>query len=167
MPQDDLAASAIGPWHPPRTIAEDTYRIVRARIAETPCVACRSPRTIEPDEAPKDIDPALVREAMAAVNGVAGAHDLHIWTVTSGLVALSCHVEVTGNRAWHEVLDELTALLRTRFGIAHVTLQPETVTKGSSGAAMCSLDTEAGRVACRTALGATRSSAASRHAHRH
>lgn len=119
------------------------------------------------ESTPKGLEPAQVREAMAAVDGVAGAHDLHVWTVTSGLVALSCHVEVSGARPWDEVLDELTALLRTRFGIAHVTLQPETVATASDGGAVCSLDTESGRNACRVALAGSMPVAAGGHGHRH
>ena len=47
---------------------------------------------------PAHLNPDEVRAAIGAVEGVAGVHDLHIWTVTSGLVALSSHVEVTGAR---------------------------------------------------------------------
>ncbi len=119
------------------------------------------------ESTPKGLDPAQVRAAMAEVNGVAGVHDLHVWTVTSGLVALSCHVEVTGGRPWDEALDDLTALLRTRFGIAHVTLQPETVDAASDNGAVCSLDTESGRNACRVALAGSMPEGSSGHSHRH
>lgn len=119
------------------------------------------------ESTPKGIDSAQVREAMAAVNGVVGAHDLHIWTVTSGLVAMSAHVEVTDDRDWHEVLENLTALLRAQYGIAHVTLQPETVDEASGSDAVCSLDTEAGRNACRIALTVPASAVGNDHSHRH
>jgi cobalt-zinc-cadmium efflux system protein len=96
---------------------------------------------------PSDIDPVVVRRDMGTVPGVTGVHDLHIWTVTSGLVALSAHVECDREREWNDVLVDLAALLRERFGIAHVTLQPEI---GSLPAALaqCSLDTPEGRAAC-------------------
>lgn len=99
---------------------------------------------------PKAIDPASVRAAMAGVPGVAGVHDLHVWTVTSGLVALSSHVEVTGDRPWQPTLLALTATLRDRFGIAHVTLQPEPAGDHHAPGDFrgCSLDTPAGRCAC-------------------
>lgn len=74
---------------------------------------------------PTHIDTRDVREAMQGIPGVTGIHDLHIWTVTSGMIAMSAHVEVTGRRNWYDVLRESSALLGERFGIAHITLQPE------------------------------------------
>ena len=74
---------------------------------------------------PPGIDAEQVGKKMAGAEGVEEVHDLHIWTVTSGLVAMSGHVEVTDERDWHDILLELSALLRSDFGIAHVTLQPE------------------------------------------
>jgi cobalt-zinc-cadmium efflux system protein len=74
---------------------------------------------------PAHIDVDQVKREMASVPGVVGVHDLHIWTVTSGLIALSAHVEVTGDPSWHDLMTELAGRLRERFGIEHVTLQPE------------------------------------------
>ena len=97
---------------------------------------------------PAHIDPAEVRRAMQQVRGVEGVHDLHIWTVTSGLVALSGHVEVNEGRDWHEMLVELATLLRERFGIAHVTLQPEQHRRLPEPFRGCSLDSPEGQSAC-------------------
>lgn len=97
---------------------------------------------------PAHIDPAEVRHAMQQVRGVEGVHDLHIWTVTSGLVALSGHVEVNDRRDWHEMLIELATLLRERFGIAHVTLQPEQHRRLPEPFRGCSLDSPEGQSAC-------------------
>ena len=97
---------------------------------------------------PAHIDPAAVRQAMQQVRGVEGVHDLHIWTVTSGLVALSGHVEVNEGRDWHEMLVELATLLRKRFGIAHVTLQPEQHRRLPEPFRGCSLDSPEGQSAC-------------------
>ncbi len=96
---------------------------------------------------PAHIDPVAVRRAMTTVPGVTGVHDLHIWTVTSGLVALSAHVECERDRGWNDLLVDLAARLRDQFGIVHVTLQPE---MGNLPAALaqCSLDTPEGRLAC-------------------
>ena len=55
--------------------------------------------------------------------GVKGIHDLHIWTITSGLDALSAHVVVPVGEDRDEVLERLQQLLRDRFRIDHVTLQ--------------------------------------------
>jgi cobalt-zinc-cadmium efflux system protein len=105
------------------------------------------------DATPQGIDSNEVRGALAEVDGVCGVHDLHIWTVTSGLDSMSAHVQVNDTREWNDVVVDLTDAMRDRFGIAHVTLQPEScgggvhVTTGE-----CSLDTVDGRRACITAL---------------
>ena len=77
------------------------------------------------ETAPAHIDPQEVAGALTSTAGVTGLHDLHIWTVTSGLVALSCHCELSGDRASDDVLAELCDMLHERFGIHHVTIQPE------------------------------------------
>jgi cobalt-zinc-cadmium efflux system protein len=64
---------------------------------------------------------------MAAHEGVASVHDLHIWTLSGSRVALSAHVVVRDLSRWERTLHELQDLLRKRFGIEHVTLQPETL----------------------------------------
>jgi cobalt-zinc-cadmium efflux system protein len=62
---------------------------------------------------------------MAEVPGVASVHDLHVWSISGERVALSAHVVLGQMDQWNAVLSSLRALLRTRFGIEHVTLQPE------------------------------------------
>jgi cobalt-zinc-cadmium efflux system protein len=74
---------------------------------------------------PRGLDPDTVRSALVGVDGVHAVHDLHIWSITSGLVALSAHVDVDDTRAEREILPELGALLRQRFRIEHATLQLE------------------------------------------
>jgi Co/Zn/Cd efflux system component len=65
--------------------------------------------------------------AMVSVEGVASVHDLHIWSLSAERVALSAHVVLDRMRQWEVVLARLKALLCERFGIEHVTLQPEPV----------------------------------------
>jgi cobalt-zinc-cadmium efflux system protein len=74
---------------------------------------------------PAHIDSSEVEAALTGTPGVASLHDLHIWTVTSGLVALSCHCELSGERDSDQVLAELCDMLHERFEIHHVTIQPE------------------------------------------
>jgi cobalt-zinc-cadmium efflux system protein len=74
---------------------------------------------------PSGIDPDAVRVSLHAVRGVQAVHDLHIWSITSGQVSLSAHVEVDGCRPDREVLPELCRALREGFHITHVTLQLE------------------------------------------
>jgi cobalt-zinc-cadmium efflux system protein len=68
-----------------------------------------------------------VRDAIASVEGVAGVHDLHIWTITSGFVALSAHVvEADGDAVdRNRLLSRVRRSLAERFGIEHTTIQVE------------------------------------------
>lgn len=119
------------------------------------------------ESTPKGIDTTEVLAAMSQIDGVAGVHDLHIWTVTSGMIAMSGHVEVTNQRAWHDTLVDLTVKLRTQFGIAHVTLQPEDAGDESGVFRGCSLDTEAGRRACLVPIAPLSPGALGHQGHRH
>jgi cobalt-zinc-cadmium efflux system protein len=65
---------------------------------------------------------------MAAAEGVDSVHDLHVWTLSGSRIALSAHVVVRDLSRWDRTLPALRALLRERFGIEHVTLQPEPAT---------------------------------------
>ena len=66
---------------------------------------------------------------MAAVAGVQSVHDLHVWSLSSQRLALSAHVVLDDLVQWDRVLTELRNLLLQRYGIEHVTLQPETTTR--------------------------------------
>jgi cobalt-zinc-cadmium efflux system protein len=99
---------------------------------------------------PSDIDATQVRQRMESVSGISGVHDLHIWTVTSGFIALSGHVEVTGQRNWSSVLLDLAELLRDDFGIHHITLQPEDIATLPATFHGCSIDSPEGMAVCRT-----------------
>ena len=68
---------------------------------------------------------SAIREALAAIPGVAGVHDLHVWTITSGFVSLSAHLDVRGGRDVAEVIRDAHAVVSARFGILHTTFQPE------------------------------------------
>ncbi len=81
--------------------------------------------TVLLEAVPGHIDAREVERALTDTKGVIGLHDLHIWTVTSGLVALSCHCELNGERHSDQVLAELCDMLHERFDIHHVTIQPE------------------------------------------
>lgn len=74
---------------------------------------------------PAHVDLALVGRTLAAVPGVHGIHDLHIWSLSSGRIALSAHVDLDTLEEWPALLTRLRQLLAERFEIDHVTLQPE------------------------------------------
>jgi cobalt-zinc-cadmium efflux system protein len=81
------------------------------------------------ESAPKDVDVARMREHLMAMDGVTDVHDLHAWTITSGMPSLSAHVTVTDaclqQRGVGAVLDELALCARQDFGIEHATFQVE------------------------------------------
>jgi cobalt-zinc-cadmium efflux system protein len=118
------------------------------------------------EAAPRGMVVADVRRAMAAVPGVEGVHDLHVWTVTSGLTALSAHVEVDDTAAWPPIMDALARTLRDDFDIPHVTLQPEPPHDAEARWDRCSIDAPQGRAACLTAKAAPRAVHAG-HRHEH
>jgi cobalt-zinc-cadmium efflux system protein len=67
-----------------------------------------------------------VRARITAQPEVIGVHDLHVWSLTSGLVALSCHVVVHDETNRDNLLCALTELLHEEFDIDHLTIQMET-----------------------------------------
>jgi cobalt-zinc-cadmium efflux system protein len=98
---------------------------------------------------PAGIVPDEVRTVLRSVPGVAQVHDLHIWTVTSGVIAASAHLEITNVRKWNDILVEATSQLAGNFDIVHATLQPEEYHPDRpAGDRGCSLDTEEGLAIC-------------------
>jgi cation diffusion facilitator family transporter len=81
------------------------------------------------EAAPRGVDLAAVRSHILGVDGVLGVHDLHAWTITSGLPVLSAHVVVTDEAlaAGHggRVLDSLCECLGEHFDMEHCTFQLE------------------------------------------
>lgn len=75
---------------------------------------------------PKGVDMSEVRAHILQANGVRDVHDLHAWTITSGLNVLSAHVIVDESAKNADVLDALCRCLSTQFDIEHSTFQIET-----------------------------------------
>lgn len=75
------------------------------------------------EAAPSDVDPRVVGAELAGSPGVAEVHDLHVWEIGSGEVAVSAHVLVDAGGDCHAVGARLRELLDERYGIHHVTLQ--------------------------------------------
>jgi cobalt-zinc-cadmium efflux system protein len=85
------------------------------------------------EHAPSHIDVDEVRRAVAAIPGVLAIHDLHVWTITSGMESLSAHVVVREERYGCETLGEIRSVLHDRFGLHHTTVQMETETFVENG----------------------------------
>ncbi len=77
------------------------------------------------EAAPAHIEVEEVHDTLMATRGVSAVHDLHVWTITSGLVSLSCHVRMEPGVEGAALLREIQQRLRERFGIEHVTIQLE------------------------------------------
>ena len=76
------------------------------------------------ESTPAHIELAALRRAMAQVRGVGNVHDLHVWTLTSGVVAMSAHAVAPDPAQHQRVLEELHAAVG-RYGILHATIQLE------------------------------------------
>ncbi len=76
---------------------------------------------------PKHLDVLELIDAIKSMNGVVAVHDLHAWTITSGMVAVSCHVVVSEQtvKSGQQVLKAVVTILRQDFAIAHTTIQIE------------------------------------------
>ncbi|MQW76907.1 cation diffusion facilitator family transporter [Nocardioides sp. dk4132] len=85
--------------------------------------------------APDSVDLAAVREHLLGVPGVVDVHDLHAWTITSGIPSLSAHVTVTdaclAERGVGATLDELSHCVAEHFSVQHATFQVEPVSHRS------------------------------------
>lgn len=74
---------------------------------------------------PPHIDIQAVGRDLVALKGVRSVHDLHIWTLSSGKIALSAHLDLERLDDWPRILLQARTLLAREHGIGHVTLQPE------------------------------------------
>lgn len=105
---DMIIGVAIGFWVLPRTylLAKRSLRILF-------------------QHSPEGLDVEQVATALQAVPGVANIHDLHVWTLTSGMEVASAHIAVTTGHSTDEVLRASQHLLSHDFHIEHATLQVE------------------------------------------
>jgi cobalt-zinc-cadmium efflux system protein len=81
---------------------------------------------------PRGIDARGLARRMSGMDGVVDVHDLHVWTITSGFVALSAHVLVEPGDDCHARRRELEHVLADEYGIEHTTLQVDHASPTSS-----------------------------------
>ncbi len=107
---DSLAAAIIGVL-----IMLSAYRLVRDST------------NILLEATPRQMDLETIAKTISSVNGVRGVHDLHVWTITSSLYALSGHITVDTDSISESstIVEKIEAKLKESFGIEHVTLQVE------------------------------------------
>ncbi len=115
---DPVFAAAIGILIVPRT-----WSLLRAALA------------VLLEATPGHLDLAELERALLAVPGVRRVHDIHVWTITSGFVAMSGHAEIESDRPADAVLADMRAVLHERFGIDHCTIQVESSPAGEACAA--------------------------------
>lgn len=77
------------------------------------------------DAVPEGIEYEALGTDLFSQEGVLGLHDLHVWTMAPGHAALQAHVTVRSASDWPAVRDRLRDVLLQKYGIDHVTLQPE------------------------------------------
>lgn len=74
---------------------------------------------------PEGVSADAVRRTLLEVPNVVAVHDLHIWSVTTGVPLLSAHLQVREKSAWESTLVNARDAIATQHGICHTTLQPE------------------------------------------
>lgn len=77
------------------------------------------------ESTPAHLDLDRILEAIREVEGVRDVHDLHLWTITTGLEAMSGHILVEDLGRSPQIVEALNRLVSERFGITHTTFQLE------------------------------------------
>jgi cobalt-zinc-cadmium efflux system protein len=76
---------------------------------------------------PGHVNISDLRKSLLAVPGVIDVHDIHVWTITSGLDAMSGHVTIDNRAPAEEVLTAVTKILNDEFHLHHTTIQVEQI----------------------------------------
>jgi cobalt-zinc-cadmium efflux system protein len=74
---------------------------------------------------PPNVDLRLLETALKEIPGIKAVHDLHVWTITSGLDSMSGHIVVTDMGESPRVLRAVRETMKDKFGLEHVTVQIE------------------------------------------
>jgi cobalt-zinc-cadmium efflux system protein len=109
-PADPLISCVVG-----ALILASSWRLVRESI------------DVLLEATPRGIDLDAVNRAICQVPGVDAVHDLHVWTLTSGFLAMSGHATIADLEEYRRVLGEIHDRMHETFGITHVTVQLDPV----------------------------------------
>jgi len=74
---------------------------------------------------PITVNQEEVQSALEQIEGVMNVHDLHIWTITSGMDSLSCHLLIQDDTDSQEILQKAINVVKEKFKIEHTTIQIE------------------------------------------
>jgi cobalt-zinc-cadmium efflux system protein len=76
---------------------------------------------------PKNLDVSRINDAIRKIKGVRDIHDVHLWAITSGMYAMSCHLLIEDQMVSNctQIVDEVNRMLSQEFGISHSTVQLE------------------------------------------
>jgi len=86
---------------------------------------------------PSHIDIAKVKDAILAIDGVTGVHDLHVWTISSGIEALTAHINHDDSVEHSDLLAVVREKVHDAFSIDHLTIQMETTGKEAEAVYVC------------------------------
>jgi cobalt-zinc-cadmium efflux system protein len=115
-------------WRTGSPIADPIVSLViAALIAWSSWDVLKHSVTLLMEGAPHHIDLDVLEEAIRSVTGVTNVHDLHVWGLSAGVTALSCHINVSadGRSDADVVLRTVTRRLRDEYGVGHSTIQVE------------------------------------------
>lgn len=101
--------------------------LIAALMARSGWALVKASARVFLEAAPQGLDPEVIGRALAAQEGVAEVHDLHVWEVTSGFPALSAHVLVGSDCNCHRARRRMEEMLHERFALDHTTLQVDHV----------------------------------------
>lgn len=90
---------------------------------------------------PRHIDLRAVESAILETEGVSGVHDLHIWTISSGIDAMSAHISHIEGVAHSDLLNGIRQKLHDRFGLEHLTIQIESHELETEALYVCDMGT--------------------------
>jgi cobalt-zinc-cadmium efflux system protein len=90
---------------------------------------------------PRHIDLKEVEGLILTTDGVSGVHDLHVWTISSGIEALSAHISHESSVTHSVLLGRVRSRIHDQFGIDHLTIQMETLEHETEALYVCTTST--------------------------
>ncbi|WP_329142645.1 cation diffusion facilitator family transporter [Streptomyces sp. NBC_01456] len=114
-----VASTGNAVWDTVIALAIGAFIVIRAAMLGRQVLAVLG------QHVPEDMDIDKVSTDLATIDGVTAVHDLHLWTLTSGMPVATAHLVAHNQADNHTVLDQARDVLRRRHGVTHATLQIE------------------------------------------